>query len=124
MLLISIFVLLSVVIPHHHHSNVMPCYDSLTTEAMADDSHATSEEYDCDSSGHQLVFTSSFVSHATDGAVEQCLYPLLVLFDYMYPPEIAFSRQLFDLKRSAYIESLHDAWIARAVGLRAPPQLV
>lgn len=124
MLLTGILVLLSVVMPHHHHSNGMPCYLVLAAEAQADNSHAASEGHDCDCSGHNPVFTSSFELHATDGDVGQYLYPLLVLFDYMYPPEIAFHRLFFERERSVYIESLHDTWIARAAGLRAPPQLV
>ncbi|MEG1543098.1 MAG: DUF6769 family protein [Tannerellaceae bacterium] len=123
MLLSSILVLLTVVMPHHHHSNGMPCYQSLATEAEAAD-HTGSEGHDCDCSGHNPVFTSSFEFHATDGDAGFHLYPLLTLFDYMYPPEIAFHGQLFYRVRPVYIESLHDTWIAHAVGLRAPPRLI
>ena len=49
------------------------------------------------------------------------LMPLLVLFDYIYPPEPAFCGQLLDHENAPYIESLHDAWIVSASGLRAPP---
>ena len=56
-----------------------------------------------------------------DGDVDIHLMPLLVLFDYIYPPEPAFYGQLLDHENALYIESLHDAWIVSASGLRAPP---
>lgn len=123
MLLAGILVLLSVVVPHHHHGNGMPCYQMLMTETTQDN-HSSGEGHDCDCSGHNLVFNSSLELHATDGDALQYLFPLLVLFDYMYPPEIGFHGQLFGWERSVYMESLHDMWSTRAVGLRAPPQLV
>ena len=56
-----------------------------------------------------------------DGDVDIHLMPLLVLFDYIYPPEPAFCGQLLDHENAPYIESLHDTWIVSASGLRAPP---
>ena len=110
MLLVSIVVLMSVVIPHHHHSNGLPCYKSLSAEAA----HGG-----CN--GHNVALYTSVFSHVTDGNVNQYLFPLLVLFDYINPPVPAFYKLLFEKDRTYYIESLHDTWIASASGLRAPP---
>ena len=65
--------------------------------------------------------TLPFFSHVTDGNVNQFLFPLLVLFDYINPPAPVFYKLLFENDRAYYIESLHDTWIVSASGLRAPP---
>ena len=107
MLLVSIVMLMSVVVPHHHHSNGLPCYKSLSAEAA----HG----------GHNIALYTSIFSHVTDGNVNQFLFPLLVLFDYINPPVPVFYKLLFENDRAYYIESLHDTWIVSASGLRAPP---
>ena len=118
MLLVSIVMLISVVVPHHHHSNGLPCYKSLSAEA-AHGGHGSSESHDCGCNGHNIALYT--FSHVTDGNVNQFLFPLLVLFDYINPPVPVFYKLLFENDRAYYIESLHDTWIVSASGLRAPP---
>ena len=117
-LMAGILALLSVVIPHHHHRDGMPCYQSLTEQAHGDKSTDT---HDCGCDGHNLAYFSTHIFHFMDGDVDIHLMPLLVLFDYIYPPEPAFCGQLLDHENAPYIESLHDTWIVSASGLRAPP---
>ena len=116
MLVASIIMLLSVVVPHHHHSNGMPCFKSLTEH-----NHKSSSSHDCGCNGHNIALYTSIFSHVTDGNVNQFLFPLLVLFDYINPPVPVFYKLLFENDRAYYIESLHDTWIVSASGLRAPP---
>ena len=110
MLLVSIVMLISVVVPHHHHSN-----------GLAHGGHGSSESHDCGCNGHNIALYTSIFSHVTDGNVNQFLFPLLVLFDYINPPVPVFYKLLFENDRAYYIESLHDTWIVSASGLRAPP---
>ncbi|MDD2952396.1 MAG: hypothetical protein PHC95_04440 [Parabacteroides sp.] len=118
-LLAGILALLSVVIPHHHHRDGMPCYESLTAEQAHGDKSA--DTHDCGCDGHNLAYFSTHISHFTDGGVDMHLMPLLILFDYIYPSELASQGQLLDSENAPYIESLHDTWIVSASGLRAPP---
>ena len=118
-LMAGILALLSVVIPHHHHRDGMPCYQSLTAEQAHGDK--STDTHDCGCDGHNLAYFSTHISHFMDGDVDIHLMPLLVLFDYIYPPEPAFCGQLLDHENAPYIESLHDTWIVSASGLRAPP---
>lgn len=122
MLMTSILMLLSVVIPHHHHSNEIPCYKSLATEAT-DNGHSQDDTHSCCCNGHNMFFFNLLQSHTTDADVDLYLFPLLVLFDYINPPTLAFCKQLVECNRVFYIESLHDTWIVCASGLRAPPML-
>lgn len=120
MLMAGILMLLSVVIPHHHHSDGLACYKFMTTESAAG---SADEAHDCDCTGHNLAFNSSIQSHITDGDAGQYLFPLLVLFDYVSPSGWVAQGLLFDSDETVYRESLHDTWIVRATGLRAPPVL-
>lgn len=120
MLVASIFMLLSVVLPHHHHSDGAPCYKLLTTEASSGD-HSGAEDHDCGCNGHNIATFSSHQLHVMDVDANHYLVPLLTLFAYIYPPEPAFAGQFFDCSTAVYIESLHDTWISSASGLRAPP---
>lgn len=115
MLLATMVMLLSVILPHHHHGNGMPCYKSLTTAHQPGDSH------DCGCEGHGLFFLNASQSVVADADAGPYLVPLLVLFDYIYPPEPAFYVQLWSREKAVYIESLHDTWIASASGRRGPP---
>lgn len=115
LLLASLVMLISVILPHHHHSNGMPCCKPLTEAHHATNSHSQGCE------GHNLASFTSFHSEQTDLASLHYLFPLFILYDYIYPPQPAFVEQLFGRERAVYIESLHDTWIAAASGLRAPP---
>lgn len=119
MLMVSIMMLFSVIIPHHHHSNGLPCYTFVTEQGS--DNHDNTSDTACN--GHNIALYTSVLTHATDGDVVQYLFPLLVVFDYINPPDPDFCRQLAKRDRTFYIESLHDTWIASASGLRAPPML-
>ena len=120
MLVASIFMLLSVVLPHHHHKDGAPCYKWLTTEASAE-SHADTESHDCGCNGHNVALFSSLQLHLTDMDTCHFLMPLLTLFAYNYSLQPAFISQFFGCSHAIYIESLHDTWISSASGLRAPP---
>lgn len=115
LLLASLVMLISVIAPHHHHSNGMPCYKPLTEAHHGSDSHGPGCE------GHNPAFFTSFHSAQIDLASSHCLFPLFILYDYVYPPAPSFTEQLFSREKNIYIESLHDTWIASASGLRAPP---
>lgn len=115
LLLAGLMMLISVIMPHHHHSSGMPCYKPLAEAHHTPDSHSPGCE------GHNLAFLTSTHSDQTDLASIHYLFPLFVLYDYIYPPEPALVELLFGRERDVYIESLHDTWIARASGLRAPP---
>ena len=93
-LMAGILALLSVVIPHHHHRDGMPCYQSLTAEQAHGDK--STDTHDCGCDGHNLAYFSTHIFHFMDGDVDIHLMPLLVLFDYIYPPEPAFCGQLLD----------------------------
>lgn len=117
LLLVSLVMLISVIMPHHHHSDGMACYKPLT------EAHHTSGSHGCGCDGHNLAFLTSFHSASTDLASSHCLFPLFILYDYIYPPTPTFVEQLFGRERAVYIESLHDTWIVSASGLRAPPAM-
>lgn len=118
-LVAGIFMLLSVVIPHHHHRAGTPCYQSLTTEDAHGDK--STDTHDCSCDGHNLAYFNSLISHVTDGDTHLYLMPLFVLFDYIYPPEPAFYESPSYRANAFYVESLHGTWIVSATGLRAPP---
>lgn len=115
LLLASMVMLLSVIVPHHHHRDGMPCYKPLTT------AHQTGDSHGCGCEGHGLFFLNASQSVVTDVDAGPYLFPLLVLFDYIYPPEPAFYEQRWNREKAVYIESLHDTWIASASGRRGPP---
>lgn len=66
-----------------------------------------------------VTLTQDHDSHA---AVTPVLIPFFVLLNYLYPAELEQAGLCFSRKHlSFYIEALHDTWITRASGLRAPP---
>lgn len=122
-LIASVLLLLSVVVPHHHHADGMPCYHWLTEIAddESDDSSGTSHsaaEHDCGCLGHNQALFSSVEQHA---ASDLHLIPLFILFHYINPLSAVALPLPFERERAFYIESLHDSWIAKASGRRAPP---
>ena len=80
-LMAGILALLSVVIPHHHHRDGMPCYQSLTAEQAHGDK--STDTHDCGCDGHNLAYFSTHISHFMDGDVDIHLMPLLVLFIHL-----------------------------------------
>ena len=52
-----------------------------------------------DATGHNIALYTSIFSHVTDGNVNQFLFPLLVLFDYINPPVPVFYKLLFENDR-------------------------
>lgn len=118
-LMAGILALLSVVIPHHHHRDGMPCYQSLTAEQAHGDKSA--DTHDCGCDGHNLAYFSTHISHFMDGDVDIHLMPLLVLFDYIYPPEPAFCGQLLDHENAPYIGVAARHLDSECLGTRAPP---
>lgn len=118
MLVAGFIMLLSVVVPHHHHSNGMPCFKALTEH-----SHHNPDSHDCGCNGHNLALFTSLLSQATNGDANHLFVPLHVLFSYINPVVPSLKEQSFIRERAFYIESLHDTWVARVGGLRAPPRL-
>ena len=125
MLIASLFVLLSVILPHHHRSDGMACYalvehlhDADSSEPPTSSSdHAT----DCGCNGHNPAFysTANNLLDLTDAHI--FLMPLLVLIDYIYPPEPLFCGDANSVFSNFYNALLYDSWIVSATGLRAPP---
>lgn len=122
-LIASLLLLLSVVVPHHHHADGMPCYHwltELTDEDDADSSDTThsAAAHDCGCLGHNQALFSSVEQHA---ASDLHLIPLFILFNCIHAFEAVALPLPFEREQAFYIESLHDSWIAKASGLRAPP---
>ena len=119
-LMAGILSLLSVVVPHHHHRDGMPCYHAWTADHAQGEGDTDSGQCGCD--GHNLAYlNSNGTSVATDGDADLYLTSLLILFDYLYPPELTLGERLVVRERIGYIESPHDSWIVEATGLRSPP---
>ena len=118
-LMAGILALISVVVPHHHHRDGMPCYKVLTDEQSQDSTRSDTHHCSCD--GHNLAYLNIGASSSVSGDVMHHLVPLSLLFDYVYPPEPAFRGQLLYRGYILYVEALRDSWIVSASGLRAPP---
>ena len=119
LLMVSMVVLLSVVLPHHHLANGLPCYGCMFAGHVHQDD-ADTHDCGCGCEGHSLAYLS-VQDAVSDVDSHHFLIPLYVLFDYVYPPELELYGQPIDRERAFYIESLHDTWIVNASGLRAPP---
>ena len=116
LLLASVLSLLSVVIPHHHHRDGMPCYASLTMEQEEGD-HST-DTHDCGCHGHHLGYLVSLLNAyggAADAHVLQIVSPLT------FHLEAPCHNRLWGAGEAFYFEASYDPWMARAMGLRAPP---
>lgn len=125
MFMASIIMMLSVTLPHHHHDDGLPCYRSLQTEINehTEHSHTNDKNHDCGCNGHNAVVYASVLSHLTDGDVHQYLMPLLVMFNYIYPPQPQTFTLFSTHRYIAYIDPVKDVWITETLGLRAPPVL-
>ncbi len=116
LLMAGLLMLLSVMIPHHHHADGSACYMPLT-EAMAHDNADRGATGDCSCDSHNLFLLYSLSD------IGPHLFPLLVLFDHFNTSDDHLFHWLLRPERPIYVESLHDSWIARATGLRAPPRV-
>lgn len=123
MLAASIWMLLSVIVPHHHHADGMPCCFPMTEQGMdPDDEEADhADAHDCNCEGHNLAILSgsSTLLHGSD--MQVFWVPLQTLFDYLDPTLALSPRAQFGEEEAVFIESLHGVWVASAAGLRAPP---
>lgn len=115
LLLVSVLSLLSVVIPHHHHRDGMPCYASLAMEQEEGDHSA--DAHDCGCNGHNLVYPISLL-HAMGTAD---MHVLQVVSLYSFHLEAPCHNRLWGVGEPFYLEASYDPWMARAMGLRAPP---
>lgn len=128
MLMASFFVLLSVILPHHHREDGQACYALLQhihdAETGGEDhaDHSSSENTaGCDCNGHNPAFYTAMNHQYEHADVHLFLFPLLVFFDYIYPPEPRQGGTLTGNEQLLFTESLYDAWVVSATGLRAPP---
>lgn len=115
-LLTCLLLLSSMVIPHHHHQDGTPCCQPIEWEHSHGDESADMHHNGCE--GHHLAVIDSqydSVSHV------HFLIPLCVLFDYVYPPDLAFFNQLLEITDASFSETLYEAWFLRSIGLRGPP---
>lgn len=115
LLVASVLSLLSVVIPHHHHRDGMPCYASLQMEQQEGDHGA--DAHDCGCHGHNLGYMGSLANSGTAD-----MHVLQVVSIYTFQLESPVVRSL-NRGEAFYYESAYDPWITRARGLRAPPCL-
>lgn len=116
LLMAGILMLLSVMVPHHHHADGSPCYKPLT-ERSAHNNTDSGVPGDCSCDSHNL-----FLLHSAND-IGPHLFPHLVLFEHFNASDDHLYQWLLRHERPVYIESLHDSWIARATGLRAPPRI-
>lgn len=112
----SFLLLLSVAIPHHHHSNGLPCIEWIFGASADHHSHPHTEDTGC--TDHNQALNLTIDKHVIEHDLNVLLCPLFTLYEYTNPqPSFSF----FNSNSSIYIESLHDFWIGKAKGLRAPP---
>ena len=116
LLLASVLSLLSVVIPHHHHRDGMPCYASLTMEQEEGDHSA--DAHDCGCHGHNLGYLVSLLN-TYGGTADMHVLQVVSLFTCHL--EAPCHNRLWGAGEAFYLEASYDPWMARAMGLRAPP---
>lgn len=114
----SFVLLLSVVIPHHHHSNGLPCFEWIMGEAADTHSHHHVDDTGC--TDHNQALNLTIDKHVFEHDMTLVLTPLLTLFNYSDTEDTLFLL-LFNREAAIYKETLHDTWIGKAKGLRAPP---
>ncbi|WP_080904410.1 DUF6769 family protein [Parabacteroides sp. Marseille-P3160] len=119
LLVSSLFIPLSFLIPHHHHSDGTFCFSLSLVEEAEHEAEGHHESSQCPCSGqNQAVYT--IIQTHLSGSI--WLYPIPLEKFYSYaPPVFLLSKQALQWRQLHYIEFLHGVWIARATGLRAPP---
>ncbi len=123
LLVSSILIPLSFIIPHHHHSDGTFCFSLTQAEETQHETEGHHESSHCTCNGHNQATYTTVQSHLTGGSIWLFLIPLETLFSYTSPSFLLSDLALL-WRRALYTESLHDFWIAKAVGLRAPPSVV
>ena len=108
--------LFSMMTPHHHHQDGTPCCQPIEWEHSHGDESADTSHNGCE--GHHLAVIDTQQANVH---LEHYLIPLCVLFDYVYPPEVAFFNRLLKLIDVSSSESLYEVCLLRAIGLRGPP---
>lgn len=116
LLVASFFLLLSVAIPHHHHSNGLPCIEWIFGASADHHSHRHTEDTGC--TDHNQALNPTIDKHVIEHNLYVLLSPLSTLFEYTHTAPYFL---LPNRTGTVYIESLHDVWIGKAKGLRAPP---
>lgn len=129
----SVFFLLSATAPHHHHDGGKVCFMSFwgdgakhacchTCGETSPNGHPHHHPLQtCDDCGATVSVTLT-QDHDSHAAVTPVLISFFVLLNYLYPAELEQAGLCFSRKYpSFYIEALHDTWITRTSGLRAPP---
>ncbi|MDO4702701.1 DUF6769 family protein [Tannerella sp.] len=130
----SVFFLFSATAPHHHHDGGKVCFMSFwgdgaqhacchtCGETSPNDPPHHHPLQTCDDCGATVSVTLT-QNHDNQTAVTPILIPIFVLLNYLYPAELEQAGLFFSRKHPSfyYIEALHDTWIIRASGLRAPP---
>ena len=114
LLLASVLSLLSVVIPHHHHRDGMPCYASLAMEQEEGDHSA--DTHDCGCNGHNLIYLNSLAGSGTAD-----MHVLQVISLYTFNLESPCLSRPKGMAETLYYEASYDPWMAQAMGVRAPP---
>lgn len=123
-LLVSSFLIpLSFIIPHHHHSDGTFCFSLTQTEKSQHEEEGHHESGKCNCVGYNQATRTAIQSPTENVSFGLFLIPLLLLFSYT-SPVFLLSDLFLSWRRAVYKESLHDKWISRSIGLRAPPSIV
>jgi hypothetical protein len=124
MLACGFVLLLTVVIPHHHHANGLPCI-WLADMDEEDDACEGEHHHSCDCTGHNMVFNANeneSQHHLSEHDITLLLTPLYAFPEYTHPSlTTPNANPVFLSGKTIYIESPCDTWIREATGLRAPP---
>ncbi len=127
LLVASLFVLLSVILPHHHHQDGTPCYEWLWQGDNACDQHhhAHDSSHDMDCSGHNQALNLTIEKHVIDNNPSHFLQiSLYSLLYFLYPDKQDLLSFLYQQWWDNYPESFYISWLPEGVGLRAPPFMI
>ena len=122
----SFLVLLSVIVPHHHHADGSPCYEWLWYGAASDahtHSHGGDHDHATDCT-HNQALKPAIEKHVVGEDIYLWLVPIFSFFYLLRRQDSDWLSALFEQGRTVYQETLHTSWIPRAKGLRAPPSLI
>lgn len=114
----SFLLLLSVIIPHHHYSNGLPCIEWIFGVTADHHSHNHAEDTGC--TDHNQALNLTIDKHLSGHDLLVLLSPLLILFEYSNQNAPLFLL-LFNHDICIHKEFIHDIWLCKAKGFRAPP---